>query len=145
MVSSINNGTAVSSVMKNEGCVSLRAVQSDILHVQGPHWLSFSPGRFPLCILFIHASCNSVTILHSQCLLSLPSDYNTIHLQGVAIGFSFYMQSISMSWPLTLKLRSRRLQMHMPSCATYRKEKQRTPAMWPPTVKHRNRCFNLNT
>lgn len=89
---------------KSRGCVSLRAMQSDILHVRGPRCLFCSPGLFPLCLLFIHASCNSIAILHSQYLLSLPSDYNTIHLQEEAIGFSFYMQSISMPWPLTLQL-----------------------------------------
>lgn len=64
--------------------------------LKSPLSLSFSCRLFPLCILFILASCNCITILHSQYFLSLPSDCNTIHLQADTVAFSFYMQSISM-------------------------------------------------
>lgn len=129
---------------------------------RSPLSLSFSSRLFALCILFIHASCNCITILHRQYLLSLPSDCNTIHLQADAIGFSFYMQSISLNWLLTLNLNhSRRVQillkgscfvifdLHVPTCATYRKEKQQQfrPAMWTATDKERNSflCVFMST
>lgn len=65
MASSINKRPLC--MMKNEGYVSLKAMQTDILHVP-PLSLSFSSRLFPLCILFVHAPCNCITILPSQCI-----------------------------------------------------------------------------
>lgn len=104
-VSSINNRTSVSECDEKwrlrvaEGYAEWHPSCS-----RSPLSLLFSYRLFPPCILFIHASCNCITILRSQYLLSPPSDCNTIRLRADAIGFSFYMQSISVNWLLTLKL-----------------------------------------
>lgn len=79
--------------MKNEGCMSLKAMHTDTS--QGSNCLSFSCRLFLLCILFNQSYFNCISILQRQYLLDLPSDYNTIHIQADPNGYSFYMQSIS--------------------------------------------------
>lgn len=64
---------------------------------------------FPLRILFIHAPCNCISILHDHYLQSLLFDCNTIHLQTDGNGFSFYMQSTSMKWLSESDLQPRRI------------------------------------
>lgn len=106
MVSSINSTTAMSEGdgKKMKVVCSWRPsrVTSFMLKIHAvslPH--SLSSRLFPVCIFLIHALCNCITILHSQYLLRLPSDFNTIHLQADANRFSFYMQTNSIKWFVT--------------------------------------------
>lgn len=86
--------------MKNEGCVSLKAMPSDILHFRGPHCLSL-PGYF-LCV----SSLSTLHVIAS--LYYTASLYWACHLTIIPFifrqapkDFLFYMLSISLNWLLT--------------------------------------------